>query len=188
MMLLGYARVSTVMQETTLQLDALQKAGVLLVWQETRSAVKARPVLSSMLASLREGDVVVVYKVDRIARSLADLLAILDRIEAAGASFKSLTEPIETRTPVGRLLMQMIGAFAEFERNLIRERVTAGIASARARGVRLGRTPALDEDQAADCISKFQEGGYTKRQLASLYGCHPSSVKRVIARAKKSPH
>lgn len=190
-MLVGYARVSTEEQETNLQIDALQAFGVQKVWQEKRSAVSRRPVLASMLASLKPGDVVVVYKVDRMARSLADLLAILERIEQAGASFKSITEPIETNTSVGRLLMQMVGAFAEFERNLIRERTAAGMAAARSRGVRFGRARAMSARDEAECVAKFLSGKYTKSALARIYGCHISSVKRALARAvgaTKSSH
>lgn len=187
-MLVGYARVSTEEQDTALQLDALAAAGVTKVWQEKKSAVQRRPVLQAMLRSLRPGDVVVCYKVDRMARSLADLLAILDRIERAGASFRSVTEPIETGTAVGRLLMQMIGAFAEFERNLIRERTAAGMAAARARGVRFGRSRAMSDRDEAECVAKWQTGNYTLAALARLYGCHLSSVKRAVLRARKSPH
>lgn len=183
MALIGYARVSTEEQETHLQLDALRAAGVVKVWQEKRSAVSRRPVLASMLAGLQPGDVVVVYKVDRIARSLADLLSILEHIERAGASFKSITEPIETSTSVGRLLMQMVGAFAEFERNLIRERTVAGMSAARLRGVQFGRSRAMSPRAEAECVAKFRSGQYTKSALARLYGCHISSVKRALARA-----
>lgn len=183
MALIGYARVSTEEQETHLQLDALRAAGVVKVWQEKRSAVSRRPVLASMLAGLQPGDVVVVYKVDRIARSLADLLSILEHIERAGASFKSITEPIETSTSVGRLLMQMVGAFAEFERNLIRERTMAGMSAARLRGVQFGRSRAMSPPAEAECVAKFRSGQYTKSALARLYGCHISSVKRALARA-----
>jgi len=185
--LVGYARVSTVEQETALQLDALHGYGVVKVWQEKRSAVKRRPVLAAMLSSLQPGDVVVCYKVDRMARSLADLLGILDRIEAAGASFKSITEPIETNTSVGRLLMQMVGAFAEFERNLIRERTAAGIAAARSRGVHFGRARAMSARDEAECVAKFHTGNYSKSALARIYGCHISSVKRALVRSKKNP-
>jgi DNA invertase Pin-like site-specific DNA recombinase len=182
-MLVGYARVSTEEQETNLQIDAMLAFGVQKVWQEKASAVSRRPVLAGMLSSLKPGDVVVVYKVDRMARSLADLLALLERIENAGASFKSITEPIETNTSVGRLLMQMVGAFAEFERNLIRERTAAGMAAARSRGVRFGRSRAMSARDEAECVAKFRTGNYSKSALARIYGCHLSSVKRALARA-----
>lgn len=182
-MLIGYARVSTQEQDTALQLDALKKAGVELVYQEKRSAVKRRPHLLALLGSLRPGDVVMAYKVDRMARSLPDLLDILRQIEEAGATFKSLTEPVETTTPVGRMLMQIVGAFAEFERNLIRERTAAGMDAARRRGVRFGRSRAMTPVEEADCVAKFYSGRYTKSSLARLYACHISSVKRALRRA-----
>jgi DNA invertase Pin-like site-specific DNA recombinase len=116
----GYARVSTSEQETTLQLDALQRVGVHCIYQEKRSSVGRRPQLELLLSVLGTGDIVKVYKIDRFARSLIDLLSILERIEAAGASFQSLTEPIDTSTPAGRMMMHMLGAFAEFERSIIR--------------------------------------------------------------------
>lgn len=182
----GYARVSTEEQETNLQIDALHACGVQKVWQEKASAVSRRPVLAGMLASLKPGDVIVVYKVDCMARSLADLLAILERIEQSGASFKSITEPIETNISVGRLLMQMVGAFAEFERNLIRERTAAGMAAARSRGVRFGGARAMSARDEAECVAKFESGKYTKSALARIYGSHISSVKRALARSAKA--
>lgn len=112
-MLIGYARVSTLEQETALQLDALKRAGVGRVYEEKRSAVTRRPMLDAMLEHVRAGDTVVVYKLDRLARSLRDLLAILDRIEHAGAFIASTSEPIDTGTPAGRMMMQMVGSFAE---------------------------------------------------------------------------
>lgn len=183
-MLIGYARVSTQEQETALQMDALARAGVERVHQEKRSAVKRRPELLALLDALQPGDVVMAYKVDRMARSLPDLLHILQRIEAAGATFRSLTEPVETTTPVGRMLMQIVGAFAEFERNVIRERTYAGLEAARVRGVRFGRARAMSPEDEAECVSRFLAGGQTKTSLARQYGCHISSVKRALRRAR----
>ena len=113
-MLFGYARVSTHDQDTALQVAALRSAKVDRVFEEKASGVMKRAALEALLYSVRAGDVIVVYKVDRFARSLADLLRILARIEAAGAAFRSLTEPIDTSTPVGRLMLQLLGSFAEF--------------------------------------------------------------------------
>ena len=138
-MLVGYARVSTQQQDNALQLEALKRAGVRRVVQEKRSGGAARPLLDGLLLRLQPGDVLVVYKIDRLARSLVDLLHILDRIRAAGASFRSLTEPLETATPVGRMMIQLLGAVAEFERAVIRERCEAGRLAARERGVQFGR-------------------------------------------------
>ena len=118
-MLVGYARVSTQDQNTALQMEALGSAGCARIFEDQKTAVVVRPGLMRALYSLRAGDVFVVYKVDRLARSLSDLLRIIDRITAAGASFRSLTEPIDTGTPVGRMMLQLLGAFAEFERSAI---------------------------------------------------------------------
>lgn len=136
---IGYARVSTTEQDTSLQLAALRAAGVVAYWDEQQSGVKARPALEELLSFLQPGDVLVVYKVDRLARSLSDLLRIAERLQQAGAKLRSLTEPLETTTPVGRMLFQLLGAFAEFERNVIRERCAAGMAEAQKRGVKFGR-------------------------------------------------
>lgn len=137
-MLIGYARVSTKEQETYLQIDALGKAGVTKIYQEKASAVSARPQLQKCLASLRPGDVLVVYKMDRIARSLKDLLSILDQISRVGAAIRSLTEPLDTSGPIGTFMVQVLGAVAQLERSIIRERALAGQIAAYNRGVRWG--------------------------------------------------
>lgn len=174
-MLIGYARVSTVEQETTLQRDALHAAGVARIFDEKLSAGQKRPLLEAMLYCLRRGDTVVVYKVDRLARSLSDLLRILDRIQRCGAHFRSLTEPIETATSLGRLLVQLLGSFAEFERNVIRERCEAGRVAAVARGVKFGRPRKLDPGEVVRLI----DGGVSQSEIARRFECHQSSVNRV---------
>jgi DNA invertase Pin-like site-specific DNA recombinase len=184
----GYARVSTSEQETTLQLDALKRAGVRKVYQEKRSGVASRPVLAALIARLRCGDKVVVYKIDRFARSLIDLLSILQRIEASGASFQSLTEPIDTNTGAGRMMMHMLGAFAEFERGIIRERCMAGQASAMARGIHCGRPRGLSPGTEADIVKLFNSRWYTLATLARMFDCHPSTVKRAVYRINKPHH
>jgi DNA invertase Pin-like site-specific DNA recombinase len=181
-MLIGYARVSSTEQETTLQLDALKRAGVEVVHQEKRSAGVRRPVLERMLDGLKRGDVVFVYKVDRLARSLADLLRILARIQAAGATFKSLTEAIQTDTAIGELMMHMLGAVAQFERSLIRERSMAGQDAAYLRGAKIGRPRVMTLEQEAECVLLFRSGKYSMSALARRYGCHVSSIKRVMLR------
>lgn len=184
-MLIGYARVSTVEQDTALQVDALRRAGVDRLLQEKMSGVGSRVQLERMLYLLKRGDVVLVYRIDRVARSLVDLLRILERITAAGASFRSLSEPIETATPVGRMILQMLGAVAEFERSLIRDRSMAGQLSAYRRGACIGRPRALTAAQAAECLRKWSTGRHSKSELARLYGVHLSSIKRVILRVEK---
>jgi len=181
----GYARVSTSAQETTLQLDALYRGGVAKVLQEKRSSVGQRPMLALLVSMLVPGDVVKVYKIDRFARSLLDLLAILERIEKAGATFQSLTEPIDTSTSAGRMMMHMLGAFAEFERGIIRERSIAGQQAARERGKHCGRPRGLDADTESAMVKLYESGWYTLDSLAFVFGVHPSSVKRAIYRVKK---
>lgn len=187
-MLVGYARVSTTEQDTTLQLDALQGAGVHRIYQEKRSAVAKRPVLDQMLSDLSPGNVVVVYKVDRFARSLVHLLNILDRIEQAGATFKSITEPIDTASLAGRMMMQMLGSFAEFERGMIRERSMAGQRAAMLRGVHCGRARSLLPDDEVMLVSMWKQGWYTIDTLSHIFNVHPSSVKRAIYRVVKPDH
>jgi DNA invertase Pin-like site-specific DNA recombinase len=131
------------------------------------------------------GDVLVVYKVDRLARSLSDLLAILRRIEEAGAEFRSLTEPIDTTTPAGRLMLQLLGAFAEFERSLIRERSSAGLVAAKERGVKLGRPRALSERDEAAAV-RLVARGVTHREAARRYGVTRATVERALSRARGS--
>ncbi len=187
-MICGNARVSTTEQETTLQLDALKRAGVKKVFQEKRSGVATRPVLAALLTQLGPGDKVYIYKMDRLARSLIDLLGIISRIEDAGASFQSLTEPIDTSTGAGRMMVHMLGAFAEFERGIIRERCMAGQSAAMARGVHCGRPRSLDPEVEADIVRLYKSRWYTLQSLAFVFDCHPSTVKRAVYRIEKPGH
>src|SRR6267378_4698504 len=132
-MLIGYARVSTNEQDTSAQAAALKAAGCERIYRENASGGRwDRPELNRLLDQLRKGDVLVVWKLDRLSRSLRDVLTIMERLSDGGAGFRSLTEAIDTTTPAGRMMMQMVGAFAEFERAMIRERTQAGLAVARA--------------------------------------------------------
>ena len=189
-MLIGYARVSTKEQDTTLQLDALQRAGVHLddIVQEKRGGTSTRPKLWTLLAQLRKGDVVMVYKLDRFARSLIDLLGIISKIEAAGATFRSLTESIDTSSPAGRMMLAMLGAFAEFERGMIRERSMAGQQAAMERGTHCGRPRSLDADTETDIVTLYESGFYTLDSLAFVFDAHPSTIKRAVYRVKKPGH
>lgn len=188
-MQIGYARVSKDEQDTALQLDALKRAGVEQVFQEKRSggSTTHRLELARMLAQLRAGDVVTVYKMDRLARSLRDLLQILDTIERRGAAFRSLTEAINTATPAGRMLMHMLGAVAEFERGIIRERSIAGVRAAVERGAVLGRPRAFKTPtEEAAAVRLVLSEKYSLSECARRYGCHLSSVKRAVRRALAS--
>jgi DNA invertase Pin-like site-specific DNA recombinase len=146
------------------------------VFDEKRSGVGARPRLEALLYCLRRGDVVVVYKVDRLARSLVDLLRVLERIERCGATFRSLTEPIETGTPLGRLMVQLLGSFAEFERSVIRERCAAGTRAALARGVKWGRPRRLDWSDAVES----RAAGEPYASIAARYGVHHTAVRLAV--------
>lgn len=181
-MLVGYARVSTVDQDTALQVAALRTAGVSRIFEEKVSGVAVRPSLQRALYSLRAGDTFLVYKVDRVARSLADLLRVVDRVSAAGASFRSLTEPIDTSTPVGRMMLQLLGSFAEFERSVIRERCAAGRVAARARGVQMGRPRKVD----LDALPGLVLAGLSASEIARAMDCDRSSVAHWIRRLRGS--
>ncbi|MDD2609643.1 MAG: recombinase family protein [Giesbergeria sp.] len=181
----GYARVSTAHQDTHLQIDALQRAGASTIVQEKTSSVGARRELNRLLSQLKRGDCVLVYKLDRFARSLIDLLKIIDRIESVGASFRSITESIDTATPAGRMMMQMLGAFAEFERGMIRERSIAGQNAARERGNLPGRPRALTLDQERELVVLYQSGFYTQKGLATRYDVSVSVVKRALYRVTR---
>lgn len=173
----AYVRCSTLDQNPQLQVDAARKAGVDRIWVEQRSAAVHRPELQRLLYSLRRGDTVVVWKLDRLARSLADLLALLDRLERIGASLRSLTEPLDTSTPIGRMFLHLLGSFAEFERSMIRERCAAGRVAARARGVHLGRPKSVDRAAA----SAMLQAGATQVEVARRLGCDRGTISRLIA-------
>lgn len=150
-MKIGYARVSTDDQKLSLQLDALNAAGCEKIFEDKESGAKAkRPGLDACLEFARPGDSVTVWRLDRLGRSMSDLVQIVGNLEKAGVGFESLTEKIETASATGRLVFHIFAAFAEFERNLIRERTNAGLAAARARprGKPSGRKP-LSESKAA---------------------------------------
>lgn len=187
-MLVGYARVSTTEQNTAAQIAAFKRAGVKRVVEEKRSAVVHRPALQALLAKLKPGDVLVVYKLDRLARSLRDFLNLLAQLEAMGVAFRSLTEPIDTTTPAGRMFAHMLGAFAEFERAVIRERCVAGFAAAKARGQKFGRSRSMSPDLESRIVRMYLSGSYTLQALAEHHGVHPSSVKRAVYRVTKPGH
>ncbi|MBA3506476.1 MAG: recombinase family protein, partial [Betaproteobacteria bacterium] len=141
---IGYARVSTGEQTLDLQLDALHAAGCGTVYRETASGTKAdRPVLEDVLSYLRKGDTLVVWRLDRLGRSLKHLIETVERLEAMGVGFQSVTEAIDTTTSGGKLVFHIFAALAEFERTLIRERTRAGLKAARARGRQGGRPMTL---------------------------------------------
>lgn len=184
-MIYGYARVSTTEQETTLQLDALQRVGVDEIVQEKCGGVSDRPKLKALLRKLKKGDKVYVWKIDRFARSFVHLSDVMRRIDAAGATFHSITQPIDTSNALGMMMLQLLGIFAEFERSMIRERSMAGQKAAMERGVHCGRPRSLEKQKEAELVRLYQTGLYTMQALANRYDVGLSSVKRAIYRVKK---
>lgn len=179
---IGYARVSRGdSQDLDPQLRALTDAGCDPIYREEASGGQAdRPELARAIGALQPGDVFVVWKLDRLSRSLRDLLFTLETITAAGAGFRSVTEAIDTTTAPGRLMTQMLGAFAEFERAMIRERTMSGLAHARKAGRHLGRRPSLTGTQRAEIIAKAESGQGSPAQLANLFRVSRSTVQRVL--------
>ncbi|MGO9772704.1 MAG: recombinase family protein [Roseiarcus sp.] len=167
MVRIGYARVSTLEQEMALQLDALRAAGCDRIFEDRASGAKTdRPGLTQALAFVREGDVLVTWKLDRLARSLPHLIETVNQLEECGAGLQSLTEAIDTTTPGGRLIFHVFGALAQFERDLIRERTRAGLSAAASRGRRGGRKPVVTADKLSRAKSLIGKG-LTVREAAS---------------------
>ena len=182
-MLIGYARVSTDDQDTAAQVTALKEAGCERIFREMASGGRwDRPQLHRLLDQLRPGDVVVVWKLDRLSRSLRDVLMIMDRLGETGAGFRSLTEAIDTTTPAGRMMMQMVGAFAEFERAMLRERTQAGLEAARRKGRVGGRRPKLSPQQQSEIRKMVFSGEKTAAEAARLFKVHPATISRLLAR------
>lgn len=187
-MLIGYARVSTSDQETRLQMDALKAAGVAVVYSEKGSSVGPRPQLRRALGDMRRGQILVVWKLDRLARSLKDLLALLDQLRAMGCSLRSLTEPIDTSSALGEFVLQMLGAVAQFERSLIRERAIAGQIAAYKRGVKLGRrSQSTTKETVEEMQVLYETGLFTYPDIAAFFGVHPSTAKRLITGRDSRP-
>ena len=187
-MLIGYARVSKGDdQSNALQAKALKAAGCQRVFEEAASGGRwDRPILHDMLRQLRDGDVVVVWKLDRLSRSLKDLLHLMERIKEADAGFRSLTESIDTTTPAGRMMMQMVGSFAEFERAMIRERTSAGLALARAEGRVGGRRRKLTERQRSEIAESVLAGRKSAAEMARLYKVSQPTVSRIVAESRQA--
>lgn len=181
-MQIGYARVSRGdHQDLDAQVAALAAAGCDPILREEASGGQTdRPELARAISSLQSGDVLVVWKLDRLSRSLRDLLFTLEEVAEAGAGFRSLTEAVDTTTPAGRLMTQTLGAFAEFERAMIRERTMSGLAHARQAGRLLGRRPSLTRQQRAEIVAKAESGQGSPAQLASLFRVSRSTVQRVL--------
>jgi len=187
-MLLGYARVSKGdEQNNALQAKALWAAGCCKLFEGAASGGRwDRPELHRMLDQLRDGDTVVVWKLDRLSRSLKDVLHLMERIAEAGAAFRSVTENIDTTTPAGRIMMQMVGSFAEFERAMIRERTSAGLAVARAEGRVGGRRKKLDAAKRREIAESVITGRKSGADMARLYHVSQPTVSRIVAQHRSS--
>jgi DNA invertase Pin-like site-specific DNA recombinase len=168
-MKIGYARVSTKEQELALQIDALENAGCTRIYQEKITGTnKNRPELQKMLEQLRDGDIIIIWKLDRLARSLKDLVGLVTEIQEKGAGLNSLHDHIDTTTPHGKFTFHLFAALAEFERDIIRERTNAGLAAARARGRKGGRPRGLSKKAQHTAIIAerlYQEGELTVKEI-----------------------
>ena len=181
-MLIGYARVSTDDQDLRLQRTALKEAGCRRIYGEKVSGAKrARPELARMLDQLRDKDVVIVTRLDRLARSTRDLLEIAEKLNEADAGLRSLAEPwADTTSPAGRMVLTVFAGIAEFERALIHQRTSSGRVAAMARGVRFGRPPKLAAEQVALGIRLVNEGT-SVREAAKLLKCHHATLYRAMS-------
>lgn len=184
MRLVGYARVSTDDQTPALQLDALRAAGAQEVFEDAgvSGATRTRPGLSAALAALQAGDVLVVWRLDRLGRSLADLIDLVNQLKAKGCGFRSLTEAIDTSTAGGELVFHVFGAMAQFERSLIIERTRAGLVAAKHRGVKLGRRPSLSVRQVKHA-RQLIEGGESPPAVAKSLNVSRSTLWRALQAA-----
>lgn len=177
---IGYARVSTDDQNLDLQRDALGQAGCASIYEEAASGKNViRPELEQCLKALRAGDTLVVWRLDRLGRSLQDLVQIVAELELRGVHFESLTEKIETGSASGKLQFHVFAALAEFERSLIRERTRAGLAAARARGRAGGRKPKLDEKQVREIKRLMTDPTIPVSQIAKSYKVSRATIYKV---------
>jgi DNA invertase Pin-like site-specific DNA recombinase len=187
-MIIGYARVSTQDQNLELQVDALEKAGGEQIFQEKFTGkLRERPELSRCLRMLRQGDVLVVWKLDRLARSLKDLVEIVQDLHDREIGFKSLTESIDTTSSGGHLVFHIFGALAEFEHDLIRERTIAGLQATRARGRRGGRKPAMSDSGIRKAAAMLSDPNITKTEVAAHFGVTRTTLNSSLARIAKIP-
>ena len=180
-MLVGYARVSTQDQRPALQLDALKAAGCEKVFREKASgAQRDRPQLVAAIDYMRDGDALVVWKLDRLARSMKQLIETVEGLEARGIGFRSLTEAIDTTTSGGKLVFHIFGALAEFERSIIRERTRAGLDAAKARGRTGGRPKKLTDSDLKAAKAMLADDDFTVDEVAQRMGVSPATLYRYL--------
>lgn len=186
-MLVGYARVSTLDQSLALQEDALKKAGCQKIFRDKISGDKTeRPGLQAALEYARKGDTLLVWRLDRLGRSLKHLIETVTQLEEQGIGFRSLQEGIDTTTSGGRLIFQIFGALAEFERNLIRERTQAGLAAARARGRKGGRPKKLSNAQIELANRLYEEKKHTIKEICQILGVSKPTLYAYLGQQKEA--
>lgn len=186
-MLVGYARVSTQDQNPELQLDALKASGCEKIFVEKASgAQRDRPELKAALDYMRDGDTLVVWKLDRLARSMKQLIETVEGLEDRGVGFRSVTEAIDTTTPGGRLVFHIFGALAEFERSIIRERTRAGLDAARSRGKIGGRPKKLSEADLRAAKAMLLDDEITVVQIAGRLGVSAATLYRYLPSARST--
>ena len=180
---IGYARVSTVDQNLELQMDALKEAGCEKIFSDrgVSGAEAERPGLDEALDRIRKKDTLVIWKLDRLGRSLSDLLSIVEYLKDRGAHFLSIQDGFDTSTASGKMVFSVKGAMAEYERKLIRERTMAGLKAARARGRLGGRPKALDKSQVKVAIALAEAGELTINEICEQVGCSRSTYYRQVA-------
>ena len=178
---IGYARVSTQDQSLDLQKDALSKAGCERTFEDTVSGARAeRPGLTDALSHLRRGDILVVWRLDRLGRSLKNLIEVTQDLDRKGIGLRSLQEQIDTTTPGGRLVFHVFGALAEFERDLVRERTNAGLSAARARGRVGGRKPVLVGRKAETALALYHSRKVPVAEICKTLGVSRTSLYRLV--------
>ena len=183
-MLVGYARVSTHDQHLDLQNDALKRAGCDKIFvDETTGATKERAGLKHTLDLLRKDDTLIVWRLDRLGRSLKDLIELVGDLERKGVGFQSLQETIDTTSPGGKLVFHVFAALAEFERNLIRERTQAGLAAARARGRKGGRPKSLDTERRQMAVNLYRQGNHSVPEICRLVGVSKPTLYSYVRQA-----
>ena len=180
-MVIGYARVSTEQQETEAQLPELRKAGCKRIYEETMGGgTTVRPELEKCLERLEKGDTLVVWRLDRLGRSIRDLLQIVDRLDKSGINFISLKERFDTSTAAGRLVFHFFAALTQFEKELIRERTMAGLSSARARGRMGGRKKVLTAQQTRVVKTMWDSREHTRHEIASHFTVSVATIDRIL--------
>lgn len=184
----GYARVSTRDQNPQMQLDALAKAGVETVFTDkgVSGTLVSRPELDKALDSLRDGDVLVVWKLDRLGRNTRNLLLLVEELEERGVKLHSLTEGIDTSGPMGKAMLTVISAFAQLERDTLVERTMAGLEVAREAGKLGGRPPKLTPEKVAKAQKLIDSGEYRTREVAAMFKVSPPTLYRALAAARAS--